>query len=206
MKAMMKKIGLALIMGVLACVCLVGCGAIAIDDIKGDWTIDTIDGMSQADYAASLGVDASQCYSNWTIGADKKLTDTNPNGSTSYDIELKGNGFEAKQNGEIQFSVEFNKDAGTLTYEVEMGGKKVKTVMKKGTFDASAAAAEPTEEGSGDVEEPTEDQSGEEGEVEEPTEDESGEEGDVEEPTEDETGDEDYTEGDEDTEDINETE
>ena len=152
MKATLKRIGISLIAAVLACLCLVGCGAIAIEDIKGDWTIDTINGMSLADYAASVGMDEDTCALNWTISDDKKLTTTNAVGSTTLDMELKSNGFEVMENGKLAFSVEFNKDAGTLTYSVDANGNKVTTVMKKGTYTPSNASEG---EESGDAEEAT---------------------------------------------------
>ncbi len=150
MKAVMKKISLALVVGVLACVCLVGCGAISIDDVKGDWTIDTIGGQSLADYAAANGVDASTLVSNWTIKDDKTMTSTNITGTAEFTLELKSNGFELKQKGQdaIFASVLFDKNAGTLSYEQQDAtGKTVKMVFKKGTGEIGAAAAPEATEG-----------------------------------------------------------
>ena len=151
MKAVMKKISLALVVGVLACVCLVGCGAISIDDVKGDWTLDSIGGQSLADYAAANGVDASTLASNWTIKDDKTLTSTNMTGTSEFTMELKANGFELKQKGQdaIFASVVFDKNAGTLSYEQQDAtGKTVKMVFKKGTAEIGAAGgAEATEGG-----------------------------------------------------------
>ncbi len=144
MKAVMKKISLALVVGVLACVCLVGCGAISIDDVKGDWTIDTIGGQSLADYAAANGVDASSLVSNWTIKDDKTMTSTNITGTSEFTLELKSNGFELKQKGQdaIFASVLFDKNAGTLSYDQQdASGKTIKMVFKKGTGEIGAAAA-----------------------------------------------------------------
>ena len=48
---------------------LAGCG-ISYDDIKGDWTAKTINGMTIDEYAASLGVDPSQATVNVNITED----------------------------------------------------------------------------------------------------------------------------------------
>ena len=54
----MKKIVSAVLVFVMM-LSLAGCG-ISYDDIKGDWTAKTINGMTIDEYAASLGVDPSQ--------------------------------------------------------------------------------------------------------------------------------------------------
>ena len=50
----MKKIVSAVLVFVMM-LSLAGCG-ISYDDIKGDWTAKTINGMTIDEYAASLGV------------------------------------------------------------------------------------------------------------------------------------------------------
>ena len=144
MKAMVKKIGIALIAGLLSCVCLVGCGAISIDDIKGDWTADTINGQAVADYAASLGVPTEAAVTNWTIKDDKTLTSSNVTGNIEFDMDLKSNGFELKQKGQsdVFASVKYDKDAGTLTFSMKNSdGSTLTYVMKKGTGSIAAAPA-----------------------------------------------------------------
>ena len=51
----MKKIVSAVLVFVMM-LSLAGCG-ISYDDIKGDWTAKTINGMTIDEYAASLGVE-----------------------------------------------------------------------------------------------------------------------------------------------------
>ena len=158
MKSMMRRIGVMLIAGVLSCVCLVGCGAISMDDIKGDWTVDTINGQSVADYAASLGLTPEQGVTNWTIKDDNTLTSTNITGTLEFDMELKSDGFELKQKGQsdVFCSVKYDKDAKTLTYAVkDASGATVTSVMKKGTGNLEAAPADDASE----AEEPAEDDS-----------------------------------------------
>ena len=142
MKAMVKKIGIMLVAGVLSCVCLVGCGAISIDDIKGDWYTDSINGQSPADYAASLGVPVEAAATTWTIKDDKTLSSTNATGTLEFDMDLKSNGFELKQKGQsnVFASVEYDKDAGTLTFSASDASGTAKYIMKKGTAPADAAA------------------------------------------------------------------
>ena len=152
MKGIMKKAGIALATGILACVCLVGCGEISKSDIVGDWTADTVNGMSLADYAASLGVTEGQVVTNLTIRDDDTMVSESALGSDECDIERKADGFEVKQKGksEIFMSVKYDADAQTLTYAVEDGqGGTVTQVMKKGkgTIEPlSAEGAEATED------------------------------------------------------------
>ena len=64
----MKKIVSAVLVFVMM-LSLAGCG-ISYDDIKGDWTAKTINGMTIDEYAASLGVDPSQATVNVNITED----------------------------------------------------------------------------------------------------------------------------------------
>lgn len=149
MKTMMRKIATLLIVTAFACVGLVGCGAISIDEIKGDWTMDSINGQSMADYAAGAGLDVNMVYVNWTINDDNTITSTNVAGTGTIKMELKSNGFEATEEASGgKFSVEYDKDAGTLTYKVDQGGQVNTCVMKKGTFTPTAAEEPAADEGS----------------------------------------------------------
>ena len=67
----MKKIVSAVLVFVMM-LSLAGCG-ISYDDIKGDWTAKTINGMTIDEYAASLGVDPSQATVNVNITEDEAL-------------------------------------------------------------------------------------------------------------------------------------
>ena len=71
----MKKIVSAVLVFVMM-LSLAGCG-ISYDDIKGDWTAKTINGMTIDEYAASLGVDPSQATVNVNITEDDKMTKSN---------------------------------------------------------------------------------------------------------------------------------
>jgi hypothetical protein len=179
----MKKIGLlkkvvtAVLAGAMMCSVLTACGgAIKMDDIKGDWTTDKMNGQTVAEYAASIGASEGQCVTNWTIKEDDTATVTSVGGSADYDIERKSDGFEVYEKGaekkkeNIQFSVSFNKDAGTLTYKVNLGGADNEIVLKKGTGTIEAAApvdesgedAAPADDGSEGGEDAAVDEGGEE--------------------------------------------
>ena len=199
MKATLKKMALALAIGVLSCVCLVGCGAISMDDIKGDWTTDTMDGKSLEDYAAATGVgSAGMLVSNWTIKDDKTLVSENVSGTLELEMELKSNGFELKQKGQkdVYCSVLFDKDKGTLSFDqTDATGATIKIVMKKGKGEIDAGtASDGSEAESGDDTEATSDDSDDGSEdAEESDGDEESDDSDAEE-AEDESGDEEETE------------
>ena len=184
MKGILKKAGLALATGILACVCLVGCGEISKSDIVGDWTVDTVNGMSLADYAASLGLTEGQVVTNLTIRDDDTMVSESALSSDEFDIERKADGFEVKQKGksEIFMSVKYDADAQTLTYSVEDGqGGTVTQVMKKGKGTIEPLTTEGAETTEGTDEEYVEDEgTGEEEYVEEGAEEEYVDEGETE--------------------------
>ena len=134
-------------------------------------------------------MDENSSFSNWTITADKKIEATNITGTQTYNIELKSNGFEVMDGDKIIFSVEYNKDAGTLTYTVEASGNKVTTVMKKGKFEPTQPAEE-SEEATEDSEEGSEEATEETEETEEGDEESGDEESGDEESGDEESGDE----------------
>lgn len=88
----MKKIVSAVLVFVMM-LSLAGCG-ISYDDIKGDWTAKTINGMTIDEYAASLGVDPSQATVNVNITEDDKMTMVTANGETKFDYERRSDGIE----------------------------------------------------------------------------------------------------------------
>ncbi|MCR4604580.1 MAG: hypothetical protein K5639_01110 [Eubacterium sp.] len=158
-----SKLAIVLAVAVVACFALVGCGEIKIDDIKGDWTVDTINGQSLADYAASIGITEGQAVTNITINDDKTMTSTNAVTSEEFDIELKGNGFEVKQKGQsaVFMSVTYDKDKQTLSYKIkDASGNEVEYVMKKGKGNIEPIGQQAAE--GGDAEQTTDDASAEE--------------------------------------------
>ena len=209
----MKKLSKVLVtaaVAVMMCFILVGCGEIKIDDIKGDWTLDTIDGKPLSEIASGTGVDEGMLAVNWTIKEDKTITSTNATSSEEFTMELKSNGFEVKEKGksEVFFSVEYDKSKQTLSYKLNMSGTEATYVMKKGTAEIGASSdaeesedAEAEEPSEGDDEEVVDDETDEsEDESLDDSSDEGDEEGDY-----DEEGEEEY-EPDPEVDDINETE
>ena len=196
----LSRMAVVLAIAVVMCLTLVGCGSIKIDDIKGDWTLDTIDGKSLDEIGSGSGVDPGLLVVNWTIKDEKTLVSTNATTTEEMAIELKSNGFEVKQQGkdEVFFSVTYDKDKQTLTYKLNMAGTESTYVMKKGTAEIG-----PTDAGDAEVdddEESADDGSDAEAEGDDESVDDGSEEGDDE-------GDFDETEGDEgDDEEVDDSE
>lgn len=136
----MKKI-VSVVLVFVMMLSLAGCG-ISYDDIKGDWTAKTINGMTIDEYAASLGVDPSQATVNVNITEDDTLTITSTNGSQKFDYERRSNGIELKEEGkdEIYMSMTYDKDKKTLTYKMDLGnGQTMEVVLEKGKADITSA-------------------------------------------------------------------
>ena len=136
----MKKIVSAVLVFVMM-LSLAGCG-ISYDDIKGDWTAKTINGMTIDEYAASLGVDPSQATVNVNITEDDKMTMVTANGETKFDYERRSDGIEVKMEGkdEIYMSMAYDKDKKTLTYKLDLGnGQTMEVVLEKGKADITSA-------------------------------------------------------------------
>lgn len=150
----MKKIVSAVLVFVMM-LSLAGCG-ISYDDIKGDWTAKTINGMTVDEYAASLSVDPSLVTVNVNITEDDKLTITNANHATKYDYVRRSNGLEVKEEGkdEVYMTMLYDKDKKTLTYKVDLGnGQKMEFVLEKGKADLTPAQQDAQTQTDGAVEE-----------------------------------------------------
>lgn len=142
MKAMKKVLALMLV-AVMA-VGLVGCGEISYDDITGDWTTKTVNGMSVDDYATSLGVSPAQVVTNMTITDDDKIVVTNVTASQNYVYERKADGIEVKEEGkdDILFSMAYDTNAKTFSYKLDTGnGQTMTIVLEKGKADLTVTGA-----------------------------------------------------------------
>lgn len=140
MKAI-KKV-LAFVLAAVMTVSLVGCGEISYDDITGDWTTKSINGTSVAEYAESLGTTVEMAATNMQITEDDKLVATNAAASANYVYERKSNGIEVKEEGkdEILFSMVYDSDAKTFSYQMDLGeGQMLTIVMEKGKIDFPAS-------------------------------------------------------------------
>ena len=150
----MKKIVSAVLVFVMM-LSLAGCG-ISYDDIKGDWTPKTINGMTVDEYAASLSVDPSLVTVNVNITEDDKLTITNANNETKYDYVRRSNGLEVKEEGkdEVYMTMLYDEDKKTLTYKVDLGnGQTEEYVLEKGKADLTPAQQDAQTQTDGAVEE-----------------------------------------------------
>lgn len=137
----MKKI-LAFVLAAVMSVSLVGCGEISYDDITGDWTTKTVNGKSVAEYAKELGTTVDMAATNMQITNDDKMVVTNAVTSANYVYERKSNGIEVKEEGkdDILFSMEYDSDAKTFSYQMDLGdGQTMTIVMEKGKVDFSAS-------------------------------------------------------------------
>lgn len=142
MKAMKKVLALMLV-AVMA-VGLVGCGEISYDDITGDWTTKTVNGMSVDDYATSLGVSPAQVVTNMTITDDDKIVATSATASQNYVYERKADGIEVKEEGkdDILFSMAYDTNAKTFSYKLDTGnGQTMTIVLEKGKADLTVTGA-----------------------------------------------------------------
>lgn len=142
MKAMKKVLALMLV-AVMA-VGLVGCGEISYDDITGDWTTKTVNGMSIDDYAASVGVSPAQVTTNMTITDDDKIVVTSATASQNYVYERKADGIEVKEEGkdDILFSMAYDTNAKTFSYKLDIGnGQTMTIVLEKGKADLTVTGA-----------------------------------------------------------------
>lgn len=142
MKAMKKVLALMLV-AVMA-VGLVGCGEISYDDITGDWTTKTVNGMSVDDYATSLGVSPTQVATNMTITDDDKIVATSATASQNYVYERKADGIEVKEEGkdDILFSMAYDTNAKTFSYKLDIGnGQTMTIVLEKGKADLTVTGA-----------------------------------------------------------------
>ena len=142
MKAMKKVLALMLV-AVMA-VGLVGCGEISYDDITGDWTTKTVNGMSIDDYAASVGVSPAQVATNMTITDDDKIVATSATASQNYVYERKADGIEVKEEGkdDILFSMAYDTNAKTFSYKLDIGnGQTMTIVLEKGKADLTVTGA-----------------------------------------------------------------
>ena len=139
----MKKV-LALMLVAVMAVGLVGCGEISYDDITGDWTTKTVNGMSIDDYAASVGVSPAQVTTNMTITDDDKIVVTSATASQNYVYERKADGIEVKEEGkdDILFSMAYDTNAKTFSYKLDIGnGQTMTIVLEKGKADLTVTGA-----------------------------------------------------------------
>lgn len=137
----MKKVS-ARMAAIILAVGLTGCGRVSYDDITGDWTTKTVNGLTVEEYADSLGVDKTQAATNMTITDDDKIASASAGASQNFVYARKSDGIEVKEedNDAALMFMKYDKDAKTLTYSVDLGsGQTMTIVMEKGKADLTAA-------------------------------------------------------------------
>lgn len=155
----MKKI-LAIIMAAVIAVMCTACGGLGISKVKGNWTLSTINGQPYAEYAASMGADASIYAMNWTVN-DKSLVSTSVNGTSTIDINVKSNGFEMTVAGTV-FGVIYDEKADTFSYSAKVGDVQYDYVLVRGTSEVGSITAPAEDNASADGSDYAEDNYGEE--------------------------------------------
>ena len=131
----MKKVRNVFVSLILMTMCvfaLTGCG-VDMEKLKGNWTVDTIDGKSVAEYAAEKQLTEEQACFNINI-SDEELVQTFANGvEAKYKVVVRSNGIECEQDGKLAATYIYENDE--LTSSVDFGAGEAKVVMKKGTTD-----------------------------------------------------------------------
>ena len=135
----MKKIIMIVLMTAALMITVSSCGGVKIDDIKGDWTVSTVNGKAVAEYTDSYE------YANYKV-TDKSFvySGINADGSpvtTEYAIKMTDKGFEASS-GSTVINVVYDAKAATLSFD--NNGKSY--TLAKGTSDLKPAETKETAE------------------------------------------------------------
>ncbi len=139
MKKLTKRLAVVFMICAMA-FAMTACGEIDMNKIKGDWTIQTINGKTPEEVAAENGVDVYLVNKNYTL-TDKTFTIKEASGQVECPIEVCSNGFNFTLAGS-KGGCEYDEKAGTLKYGINSDV----WILKKGTSDITAPAA-PAEEG-----------------------------------------------------------
>ncbi len=135
----MKKITALLILIAMVFACT-GCGSSLLNDIKGDWTLSTVNGQPLSEFAEANDMAEADIAVSLTV-SDDSVTFTNSTISATYDIELRNNGFDVIQGARLM-SVIYDDKAFTLSYSVESIGVdsvRYDYVLTKVTADKDSA-------------------------------------------------------------------
>ncbi len=132
MKKIMK-IAFAAVMAIVMAFAATACSGLDKSKVKGDWTLFSINGKEIATYADEVGIDVKELELNWTVN-DDNVTATNAQGTASFKIEFKSNGFEVLDaEGKVAMSVKYDSANETLSYAAKAGENQFDYVMKNGT-------------------------------------------------------------------------
>ena len=135
----MKKITALLILVAMVFACT-GCGSSLLNDIKGDWTLFTVNGQPLSEFAEINDMAEADIALSLTV-SDDSVTFTNSTISATYDIELRNNGFDIIQGAKL-WTVIYDDKESTLSYSVESIGEdsmRYDYVLTRATSDKDSA-------------------------------------------------------------------
>ena len=119
----MKRIAVCLLAAGM--ILLSACSGSIKDRLRGTWRLDSVNGMTVAEYSKQSGIDISGLNISWIISGDtvtakvgdSPLVEDKP-------IEYTDNGFKVEgDNATTTFT--FNAEKDTLTYSGEVGGLRI---------------------------------------------------------------------------------
>ncbi|MBR2523666.1 MAG: hypothetical protein IKE53_04415 [Clostridiales bacterium] len=108
------------------------------EEVLGDWTVSTINGMTRDQYAETVNMPSLRLALNLKLEPDK-ATISSVDGVQEYQVEYTSENAELLRDGNAAGTIAYNKDAQTLTIQNSSlsGGSVVEYVFVKGTTDLS---------------------------------------------------------------------
>ncbi len=133
MKKLLKNTAAALITAGIV-VSLASCDE-DLGNMKGDWTISTINGVSIEEYAAGAGVYVFSQHGNYKVSNKTlEVSGLSLDGtvfSIQYDVKKTDKGFDALKDGQTSINILYDEKNGTLSFEKD----EKKYVLIKGKDD-----------------------------------------------------------------------
>ncbi len=131
----MKKGILLVVLSFILVFAFTACGP-SVVNLDGTWVLTTIDDMSLEDAAAYYSeqfgteVTAETLSSEWEISGTNATT-TGVTGSAELTLELKSDGAEATAviDSSFTFSLKYDEEAQTLTYQADSGLGEINTYV-----------------------------------------------------------------------------
>lgn len=142
----MKRIIRGFMLSLLAFVVLftqTGC-KLDMNDLSGDWTVETIDGKAPIDYATDMDLPEVAVITNYKI-TETTFTMEDYAGYITLNIEPRTNGFECTEpeKNQIVLSVLYDSWNDTLKFRMDNGyGSLTTFTAKRGSVDIDAMMEE----------------------------------------------------------------
>ncbi len=115
-----------------------------MNDLSGDWTVETIDGKAPIDYAADMDLPEVAVITNYKI-TETTFTMEDYAGYITLNIEPRTNGFECTEpeKNQIVLSVLYDSWNDTLKFRMDNGyGSLTTFTAKRGSVDIDAMMEE----------------------------------------------------------------